>query len=65
MISPAADNRVRREQALILRDAIDLEDERRTRHIRHAPDGLILEDDPGFPAGHAADNAAVGKVLKV
>mgnify|MGYP002715518032 CR=1 FL=1 len=59
------DDRVRRVEALVLRDAIDLEYDRRTRNIGHPPDRLVLKDDPCLAAGDAANDAAIGKVLKV
>jgi len=40
------DDRVRRIQTLVLRDAIDLKDQRRTGNVRHAPDGLIWKITP-------------------
>jgi len=49
-----------------LMDAIDLKDQRRTGNVRHAPDGLILEDHAALIAArNASNNAAIREVLKV
>src|SRR6185437_7316698 len=60
-----ANDRIGRIKALVLRNSINLEDDRRTRNIGHAPDCQILKDDTGLAACHAANKAAVREVLEI
>src|SRR5262249_50100602 len=60
-----ADQRIRRVEAAVLGDALDLKHEWRTRRKGHAPDRAVLEDVAELAARDAAYDAAVGQILEI